>query len=154
MTIRYGKKHILPIDENGHAIYQVVEQVPGASAAQLYQRSRKWFANGYDWDGKLQLSGIDSLTGELTSKGWFKFGSTIYIFPVSVTVSHCMSVKVKEDQYQVEITNLSLKTPFYKGPIESVHGPSGFVHDTFIQTDTIVQVILLESFRKAMKIDN
>jgi len=103
---------VLPIDSATKQItYKAIVEVPGVTAADIYSRSREWFATAFkSANSVLQMD--DKAAGKLIGKGVFMhsylikagFGVTA---PMSYTIGFTINVTVKEGKYRVIITDFT-----------------------------------------------
>jgi hypothetical protein len=95
----------LPLNSKGLVEYNEVFEVTGASATQLRNRCKKWFADYY----KSSKDVIQSDTEEnITGKGIFKSNINLGLMTYKlITTYHTISVDFKEGKYRVRIYNFS-----------------------------------------------
>lgn len=91
---------ILPL-KDGIVTYSNVIEVEGANKEELFLRAKKWFAKTYkSAQDVIQLD--DKESGELIGKG----NSSISYYARKPTISHTISISVKDGRFRYVITDL------------------------------------------------
>ncbi|WP_020603266.1 DUF4468 domain-containing protein [Spirosoma spitsbergense] len=143
---------VLPINESGRVVYQIIEPVEGVSKEEIFKRARKWLIDTYTSPKNgLQLN--DPGTGELSSKETFSINPSIMGIAVPTQVSHSITIDVKDGKYRVLVSNFYVVANTIQGPIEALKNTTkGFVTSIFKLTDSHVME-LLTSLNKATHTD-
>ncbi|AUD00984.1 DUF4468 domain-containing protein [Spirosoma pollinicola] len=109
---------ILPLDESGNVVYQIVKSVEGVSKDELYKRGRKWFVKSFS-SAKDVLQVSDGQSGELSAQAITPLLTKILRVTLDTDLSYTLLTELKDGRYRLTLTNVRLNNqplPLFKLP--------------------------------------
>lgn len=98
---------VLPLDESGNVVYQLVKPAQDVSKAELYKRARKWFIKSFA-SPKESLQVDDAGTGEISAIGNFQVKPNPMRAFTATTIFFRIMVEAKDNKYRLTVSNFTV----------------------------------------------
>jgi hypothetical protein len=141
----------LPTDPNGKVIYNEVVNADSISAADLYSRSKIWFAEAFKSANNV-IQSDDERLHIIIGKGNtpFYINGLFGVKTESGTLFFSVKIESKEGRYKYTITDFYMKNNAGEWSVESYRGTGGQIDNYYKQVDDLGKM-LSASIKIAMK---